>query len=308
MKDKIKTLNAKHTFKEVSEMLGIPYWKVVDIAKKENITSYYNTQILNNETKVLQLKEKGLSYIEIASMLGLSDITTRNIYLKNNLKLDGPGSGAKHLRKVVTNPFLDISSPEVQYWLGMLAADGNLSTEGYSIRLSQSIEREEVMIEYAKFLGGNVTMFKVKSKGAIKESRLVVFANEDIYKFLNTLGFTNKKSHTLDIKFAITWPFVLGYFDGDGSAKYYKKSFSYKIKITCSNSIMIDKLARFFKEEKIKYSITSKDKIKYPEQRDINILSTSREALFNKMYKNNLFCVKSKRGVIEQSINENSVN
>ena len=71
---------------------------------------------------------------------------------------------------------------------------------------------------------------------------------------------------------------------------------------------MIDKLARFFKEEKIKYSITSKDKIKYPEQRDINILSTSREALFNKMYKNNLFCVKSKRGVIEQSINENSVN
>ena len=35
MKDKIKTLSAKHTFREVSEMLGIPYWKVVDIAKKK---------------------------------------------------------------------------------------------------------------------------------------------------------------------------------------------------------------------------------------------------------------------------------
>lgn len=308
MKDKIKALSTTHNFREVSEILGIPYWKVVEIAKKENIASYYNTQILDNETKVLQLKERGFSYIEIAGILGLSDITTRNIYLKNNLKLDGPGSGAKHLRKVAINPFLDISSPEVQYWLGMLAADGNLSTEGYSIRLSQSIEREDVMIEYAKFLGGNVTIFKVKGKGAIKESRLVVFANEDIYKFLNTLGFTNKKSHTLDVKFAITWPFVLGYFDGDGSAKYYKKSFSYKIKITCSNSIMIDKLTRFFKEEKIKYSITAKDKIKHPEQRDINILSTSRRMLFSKMYNNNLFCVRSKRGVIEQSINENSVN
>ena len=46
-----------------------------------------------------------------------------------------------------------------------------------------------------------------------------------------------------------------------------------------------------------------KDKIK-----TLSANHTFREALFNKMYKNNLFCVKSKRGVIEQSINENSVN
>ena len=304
----IKRLNPTKTYTEIAETLGIPYWKVAKLAKKEGLKPIASSGVRERVAKVLALKSSGLNYIEIANNMGVNRGTVSNIYKKNGFILDGPGSGARQNRKIIENPFKDLSKPEVMYWIGFLAADGNLSSSSFSIRFSQSSERAYVLEEYVRFLNGNdITIFINKGVGGIKDTHLVTFGNEEIYKFLESIGFSNRKSKTLDLKIPLTWDFVRGYFDGDGSAKYYKKSYSYKIKITCTNTLMIDRLVEFLNENDIPTSITYKDK-RFPDQRDINILSAGRRTLFEKMYVDNCFCVKEKRGVIEQSINENSVN
>lgn len=297
-----------YSFSEIARILGVPMWKINRIAKKEGVKSYYTLQREKTANDIKDLHLKGHNYIEIAKKLGISRSCTRDWYTKNNIKIDGPGSGAIQCRKVTNNPFTEVADPEVQYWLGMLAADGNLAGSSYSITLSQSVERAGVLEEYVKFLNGDTLKIHVsKGTGNIKDKHIVTFGNKEIYTYLISLGFTSKKAKTLNLNFKITWDFIRGYFDGDGSAKYYPKTHSYKIKITSSSTYMIDCITEFFKKEGVDYSVTLKSK-KYPDQQDINILTKGRRNLFNKMYKDNLFCVSAKRGIIEQSINENSVN
>jgi len=309
MIEKIRALSAENTFTDIAKILDEPFWKITKLAKQEGIKSKYMLATEKRINKVIRLKKRGLNYLQISRKLGVARGTVANIYYRINYKLDGPGSGSGQERKVKENPFYDVFNPTTQYWLGMLAADGNLSSTKYSIRLSQSSERAEVLEEYRRFLNGDdIKIFITKGEKAKKDTHLIVFGNKLIHTFLNTLGFTSRKSHTLDITFPITWDFIRGYFDGDGSAKYYKNG-GYTIKITCSNSIMISKIEGFFNKEYIKNYITYKDKINCPEQRDIHIKAESREIFYKKMYYDNtLFCVKAKRAIIEQSIIKNSVN
>lgn len=313
MEKRIEKLSVNYTFSEISKILDVKYHKIASIAKKFNIKSKYFLDIEKRNKRVIDLKNKGKNYIEIAKYLKISRGTVRNIYFKNNFELDGPGSGSESTKNkfINGNPFLDLTDDSVMYWLGFLAADGSIGKDDYSIRLGQSSKRKKVLFEYKNFLGAkDIKIFISKSKSKnILDTYIIVFSSKLIHSYLTNLGITNKKSKLLDLKFKINGSFLRGYFDGDGSAKYYNNTKSYKIKITTSSSNMIKNITEILKYNKIKYSITFKDKINNPEQRDINILSDGRISFYNLMYKTNYsFCVEAKRGVIEQSMTVNSVN
>lgn len=80
--------------------------------------------------KIIKLYET-MSLNQISKHYGLSKDVFKRIFRDNNI----PIKSFTEVRSLVkNNPFKNLNDPEVQYWLGWLATDGNISR--YSIKLA----------------------------------------------------------------------------------------------------------------------------------------------------------------------------
>ena len=214
------------------------------------------------EEKVNELLKRGLSTKKIASNLGYSYEYVLVIFKRLGGKLEG--SGGKN-RIVNSNPFSN--SSESQYWLGFLAADGNISKTKHSIYLG--LKDIDMVILFRDFVEKSLKVYyKYNAAGSLLGA--VKFENPEIWNYLNDLGITPAKSRTLYYKGIITWDFIRGVFDGDGCISAQEP------KITTGSLQFKDQLEQFFKSNDLEYKTHIKGNNIY----DVYIRGNSRFEFF----------------------------
>ena len=108
---------------------------------------------------------------------------------------------------------------ELAYAIGLIASDGNLSTDGRHINLTS---RDKEITEYARkiFAIDNKIGKKGRGGSSIKQYYVLQFGSIQFYNFLLKIGLTPAKSKTLravDVPETFFGDFMRGCFDGDGS-------------------------------------------------------------------------------------------
>ncbi|MDI6734485.1 MAG: hypothetical protein QMD50_03305 [Patescibacteria group bacterium] len=113
-------------------------------------------------------------------------------------------------------------SPNFAYALGLIATDGNLSSDGRHLDMT-SKDREQLTNFIYCFGLTNKIGYK-KSGISDKSISRIQFGDVNFYKFLLTIGFMPKKSKVignLEIPDKYFFDFLRGHFDGDGSFYSY---------------------------------------------------------------------------------------
>ena len=118
-------------------------------------------------------------------------------------------------RKIHRNPFVNLSNPDVMYWLGWLATDGYVSREETRVRLSLSVRDIDVIEKFQQFVSPKLTIHHSIHHKKF-EMVTVSFRNKEITNYLHELGFKENKTFTFVPNFEITWDYVRGVFEGDG--------------------------------------------------------------------------------------------
>jgi hypothetical protein len=155
-----------------------------------------------------------------------SGVWSRELNIKNIIRhsLDN--------RKVKKNYFNDFENQNCYYWLGFLAADGNVSSKLNTIGVSLQIKDISHLMKYVEFLGGGLTINRSIHHKKYEQAN-VRFNDKESKDFLISLGITPNKTFTIKVKDdIINWHFIRGLVDGDGCIGFYK----YK-KHTCFISI-----------------------------------------------------------------------
>jgi len=121
------------------------------------------------------------------------------------------------------NFFETIDSEEKAYWLGFIAADGNLSSKRPLFRLTLAEKDLNHIIKLKMCLNSKKTPFKIKNTSSYR----ITHYSKKMYNDLVNKGITPRKSLTLlpsrDISEDLIRHWVRGYFDGDGSVFIHKE-------------------------------------------------------------------------------------
>lgn len=123
------------------------------------------------------------------------------------------------------NKFHIIDSNEKAYWLGFIAADGCIyeRKENASVIINLSQKDKEHLEKFKKFMNSNVRILDhIQTDGFSNDSEMskIVFNSKEMVQDFIDKGIVPRKSLILDVpkidsKYYL--PFILGYFDGDGS-------------------------------------------------------------------------------------------
>jgi hypothetical protein len=148
-------------------------------------------------------------------MIGRFDCTWKIISHKASaLKLHRP---RPNTCQVIRDYFHTIDTDEKAYWLGFLAADGAIFSNGrqYSVTLDLQPRDLHWLTRFRDTIAPGA---KITQHG--DRSYSVSIGSQEMVQDLIALGIGPRKSNTLEwprIPEAFVVPFLLGYFDGDGS-------------------------------------------------------------------------------------------
>lgn len=115
-------------------------------------------------------------------------------------------------------------SPNFAYVIGLIASDGNLSSDGRHINFTS--KDYELILYFQSTLCLNNKIGK-KGRGGSKEKIYFVIQFGDVlfYRFLNSIGLTSNKSKSigkLNIPGEFFFDFLRGCIDGDGSISTFR--------------------------------------------------------------------------------------
>lgn len=132
-----------------------------------------------------------------------------------------------------------IDTAEKAYWLGFIAADGCvfIREENASIIINISRKDRSHLEKLKQFMNSNVNIVDhIQTAGFSNNTEMskITFNSIKMAQDFNHIGVTNKKSLTLkppliDKQFFL--PFILGYFDGDGSIFQFNNNKEWGINI-----------------------------------------------------------------------------
>lgn len=227
---------------------------------------------------------RNCTYQEMRDALNSKDATIN--YWVKKLGLPMRGSGRNN---VYDNPFL-IDSPERDYWLGYLFADGHIGQN----RIELSTKEGSVAEAFNNFCGGICKIYKrpyQTKSGEIKTMYRAYIQSINLYKwFIETYKIDSKKHHTLDPDIEINWDILRGYFDGDGSAHIHGGW-----TITSCSKRWVDRCQKFLSDNGIRSTINT--------YKDCYKLSVwTKEGLYKivpLLYKNNTFHLQYKYDRLE---------
>lgn len=187
---------------EISRLLHIPATTICTWAYSKPTTK----KIPEAEVAKLVLDyQSGLSLSALENQTGFNRKAISKVLKDCGVDIASYG---KRIQSVKHNPFADLSNPEVNYWLGLLAADGHVLDEGV-VKLS-SIDID-ILEKFATFTGCGKPVY---GQGRVWTCG---FMNKEVAEYLSILGITPRKSLTLDMQIPLTTDFVRGYWDGNGN-------------------------------------------------------------------------------------------
>lgn len=165
--------------------------------------------------RILQDHFSGISGHKIAKELSISSWTVYNILSNRHL-------GSKYIASCYVDYVLDefvfstIDAHEKAYWLGFLAADGNITERCLRLRLSKKDLSH--LEKFSNFLKSNHPIRHYLVDG--HECCELAISSKQIVNDLVGCGFTQNKTYNfsipeIDPRFLSSY--ILGVFDGDGS-------------------------------------------------------------------------------------------
>lgn len=127
-------------------------------------------------------------------------------------------------RQVKRDYFQVIDGDEKAYWLGFLAADGAIFSNGRNYSVTLDLQpRDQHWLE--RFRDTIAPGAKITQHG--DRSFSVSIGSQEMVRDLIALGVGPRKSNTLEwpsLSKAFSIPFLLGYFDGDGWMQHHSRS------------------------------------------------------------------------------------
>ena len=250
---------------------------------------------MDNETKlrIVELYNEGYTTREVETTLTLKRGSARYWLQKQEITLR-PTKGLKfHVNK--TRVPLEviqskIGTPEFDYFLGILATDGNICKSKIALQFAEN--NREILEHWREFLEKRVDIKAYTRKSDSRTYYEIKFKNQEIADFYKSYGITERKTFTLKLPY-INWNVILGIFDGDGCLTIEHKtpnSYSWRFSI-CSASIdFINQLNDFFVEQGF-HPITRKIKNYY----DISLgRKLELEILYANIYKESSYFLHRK--------------
>lgn len=204
---------------------------------------------MERELKIIELYKNGVTSKEICKQCKCSTNTISKLLDKYNI----PRRQKRKTNKDFTK-FKNLDSPETQYWLGFICADGSIEYNEKSrvYKVSLFSKDEEIIDKYIRYFGEN-TVSKFAKKNGLFEA--YINSKELCEYFINELNIIPNKSLVLDPNVEFTTNFILGYFDGDGCIRNSsEKQTRYECNITCGSKIFINKIKEILDKQDI-YSI-----------------------------------------------------
>lgn len=124
------------------------------------------------------------------------------------------------------NFFENIDTEEKAYWLGFIAADGNIRKDFHKLRIELNIQDKQHLEKFRSAIQGNMPIkewIRLKNHSCYIEINSVKMC-KDLFQY----GITPNKSLSLRIDFEkipqeLQHHLIRGYFDGDGSLNMYEK-------------------------------------------------------------------------------------
>lgn len=246
----------------------------------ENIINYYRKQ--------------GMTYKQISNKLEISTKTIWKILSSQNIV-------KKHNKTTFHDFFEKIDSEEKAYFLGLLMADGSVSSIRNTITISLKKEDLHIIETFRSILKNNNIITKTKNN-----YRLVVYSKKMVNDLIK-LGCVDRKTYTNSqfplISIDMINHFIRGYFDGDGHigmCESYSKHKNYK-RINYTFYILLQEnyknyVKNFFKNE---YNVDLAEYIKKECSNNLFILKTGQkeklEMIYSSLYKNaSLFLIRKK--------------
>ncbi len=165
--------------------------------------------------KICSSYKKGRSCRNIAKTYHCSYTGIYNLLSRNHIQFRTQSES--HRKYHCNHHFFDkIDTEEKAYWLGFLAADGNVNDSGITSLVLQLRDKNHIK-KFAKSLQSN---YPVKEYHYPHQSfaRISIRSN-DIVKALTLHGVTSRKTFTLkwkNLPDTLAIHYIRGYFDGDG--------------------------------------------------------------------------------------------
>lgn len=166
-------------------------------------------------------EQKSLKFI--GEKYEVSRDVIKRILIDNNIQL----RRTTNIYKADYNIFHTIDNPEKAYWVGFIAADGCVFRREKNGSLLINLNRKDKrhLEKFRDFMKSNVEIKDyIASDGyctnSPSEMSKICFNSIDLVDDLTAIGVTPKKSLTLKppkIKEEYYLPYIMGYFDGDGS-------------------------------------------------------------------------------------------
>lgn len=170
---------------------------------------------------IFQYTQNHLSMAKIGKQFSVSKTVIRRILTENNIAI----KNTNHIYYADYDKFQDIDTAEKAYWLGFLAADGCVFDRGKNASVLINIhQRDKKHLEkFANFMNTNAKIVEhIQTEGFSNNTPMVkiVLNSIKLARDLTEKGICPKKSLILKppkIEKQFWLPYILGYFDGDGS-------------------------------------------------------------------------------------------
>ena len=251
------------------------------------------------DAKILDLYKKNTMIKDIIKETGAGKHYIGDLVKKNNI---GRGSGR---RNEIDSKLLELGTPESDYWIGYIIADGNISKgKNRNKAIAISTIDEEIVNKAIDHFGKYLHVYKHKLIPNRNQVYQLKFSCIKIHNYLIDIGITPKKSLTINLNFPLNSHILRGIFDGDGSV--HNKSFT--CKITTGSENLGNQIVNFLKEN----GIFSKLRLrKGTNHYDVNIERKADYVRFyNLLYTNAKYYMERKKSKFKieecrQSINKN---
>lgn len=199
--------------------------------KIEDIVFLYNSGLSPAQIA----EEKNCCVVNITRRLKKYGINFKRDYSKTRYRRTN-----KH--KINLYFFDNIITEEQAYFLGLMFADGSVSTNQFYLKMTD----EDIIQKFKNALQTDVNiMTRFYKDKNYKPSYTLQISSQYMCEALSKLGCTPNKTHTLqfpDINPNLYNHFIRGFFDGDGCLSISNRAYQNRVDFVCASKKFLDAL------------------------------------------------------------------
>lgn len=233
--------------KKISEMFGIKNNSVTRIMRKEG-GGCNQLQRVSNETiiEIIDMYKNGISSELIANNFNIAGTTVCRILTRNNIEIR-PATQNKRQYKINEDYFENIDTERKAYFLGLLYADGNLSSRKSDNRVSIILHEKDrhILVELSNDIYGFEKIHQDGQNNKGEKYLGVAIYSKKMHSDLSKLGCTPQKSFTITfpsfdiVPKELIWHFIRGFMDGDGCICTKESNLRTRIDFTANKDFII---------------------------------------------------------------------